>query len=66
MKYDKLRSSDVEGQILLTYTQAVRILFNKQHLWKIVKKKNPFWKKRVCFSKTKTDCLYFSRAILDL
>jgi hypothetical protein len=32
MKYDKLRSSDVEGQILLTYTQAVRILFNKQHL----------------------------------
>jgi hypothetical protein len=32
MKYDKLRSSGVEGQILLIYTQAVRILFNKSHL----------------------------------
>jgi len=32
MKYDKLRSCSVEGQILLTYTQTVRILFNKQHL----------------------------------
>ena len=32
MKYDKIRSSSVEGQILLTYTQAVRIVFNKQHL----------------------------------
>jgi len=32
MKYDKLRSSDVEGQILITYTQTVRILFNERHL----------------------------------
>jgi len=29
MKYDKIRSSGVEGQILLTYTQAVRFLFNR-------------------------------------
>jgi len=29
MKYDKIRSSDVEGQIAVTYIQAVRILFNK-------------------------------------
>ena len=31
-KYDKLRRCRVEGQIPFTYTQAVRILFNKQYL----------------------------------
>jgi len=31
-KYDKIRRCSVEGQILLTYTQAVRILFNEWHL----------------------------------
>jgi hypothetical protein len=30
MNYDKIRSSCVKGQILLTYTQAVRILFNNK------------------------------------
>jgi len=28
MKYDKLRSNRVKGQITITYTQAVEILFN--------------------------------------
>ena len=32
MKYDRIRSNNVKGQIKLTYTQAARILFNKYYL----------------------------------
>ena len=32
MKYDKIRSNRVKGQIELTYTQAARIIFNKCEL----------------------------------
>jgi len=32
MKYDKIRSSSVEGQILFTYTQAVRFQFNRTQM----------------------------------
>jgi hypothetical protein len=32
MKYDRIRSNGVKGQIKLTYTQAAKILFNKSYL----------------------------------
>jgi len=45
MKYDRIRSYWVKGQIMVTYTQAVRILFNKTYLWKFVKRESPAGKR---------------------
>ena len=32
MNYDKIRSKRVKGQLVITYTQAVRILFDKHKM----------------------------------
>jgi len=60
MKYDKIRRCSVEGQILLIYTQAVRILFNNSICEKLLKRKTRFEKNGFAFRKLKLTACIFS------